>query len=172
MVICLWVVSLSCLNMANAAAEHTRQFLEVNRIVHTGLQHPQFLAEPSGHRSPRRGPGEQVSAAAAIFYPQLHLHPDQVAQSPGLGCIQGWSIYHLIPGNVVPESLSPLVQHWIEAWCAPSGMPVMWEQTDGCLSCLCIPPWSSWDGAGTRRGRRRRAAGTGCSCVVGSATAS
>lgn len=44
MVICLWVVSLSCLNMANAAAERTRLFLEVNRIVHMGLQHHQFLA--------------------------------------------------------------------------------------------------------------------------------
>lgn len=33
--------------MANAAAEHTRLFLEVNRIVHMGLQHHQFLAVPS-----------------------------------------------------------------------------------------------------------------------------
>lgn len=46
-VICLRVVSLSCLNMANAAAEHTQLLLEVNRIVHTLLQQQQFQAAPS-----------------------------------------------------------------------------------------------------------------------------
>lgn len=48
-VICLRVVSLSCLNMANAAAEHTQLLLEVNRIVHMDLQQQQqrFQAAPS-----------------------------------------------------------------------------------------------------------------------------
>lgn len=55
MVICLWLVSLSCLNMANAAAEHTQLFLQVNLVVHTSLQHHQFLMVLSllpGHLPP------------------------------------------------------------------------------------------------------------------------
>lgn len=136
MVICLWVVSLSCLNMANAAAEHTRLFLEVNRIVHRGLQHPRFLAEPSGHRSPRRG---------------CNLLPT-VTSSPWSGCSEllAWDVSR--DGASTTSSL----ETWSlkASWCAPSGTPVMWEQTDGCLSRLCIPhgPPGMQQGLGEARG--------------------
>lgn len=78
MVICLWVVSLSCLNMANAAAERTRLFLEVNRVVRTGPQHPRFLAAPSaaaGAGAQEKGPllGPAASSWGCRLLPTITL---------------------------------------------------------------------------------------------------
>lgn len=49
MVICLWAVSLSCLNMANAAAEDVQPFLRVVGAVRAALrQHPRVAGASSG----------------------------------------------------------------------------------------------------------------------------
>jgi len=42
MVICLWLVSLSCLNVANTAAEYVQ--LGVNHVAHTDLRHRHLVA--------------------------------------------------------------------------------------------------------------------------------
>lgn len=123
MVICLWAVSLSCLNMANAAAEDVQPFLRVVGAVRAALrQHPRVAGASSG-------------ILHWCCWERLRLQSPTRSYLTCLQLIRCWFLSWVHPGKNSAQRMCPTHRE-LTVWKRELGHIPSWKQMGGSVPVL------------------------------------
>lgn len=123
MVICLWAVSLSCLNMANAAAEDVQPFLRVVGAVRAALlEHPRVAGASSG-------------ILHWCCWERLRLQSPTRSYLTCLQLIRCWFLSWVRPGKNPAQRMCPTHRE-LTVWKRELGHIPSWKQMGGSVPVL------------------------------------